>query len=97
VNPQQQFPVTWPAHPVVARAYLDQLARADAMPAETRTRIAGVLDQAAISVDSGGKDAGVAGQLRALADAVEVSGSGPAARSRAGLKETLAGIAARIS
>ena len=27
VNPQQQYPVRWPAHPVVARAYLDQFAR----------------------------------------------------------------------
>ena len=26
-NPQQQFPVTWPDHPVVALAYLDQLQR----------------------------------------------------------------------
>ena len=95
VNPQQQFPVTWPAHPVVARAYLDQLARADAMPAETRSRIAAALDQAVAPVDSGGKDAGLAGQLRALADAVEVSG--PATRSLAGLKETLTGIAARIN
>ncbi|MFN3932517.1 MAG: DUF305 domain-containing protein [Brevundimonas sp.] len=95
VNPQQQFPVTWPAHPVVARAYLDQLARADAMPAEMRTRIAGILDQATVPVESGAKDAGVAGRLRALADAVEVSGS--ASRSLAGLKETLSGIAARIS
>ena len=27
-NPQQQFPVTWPAHPSVALAYVDQLERA---------------------------------------------------------------------
>src|SRR3546814_33426 len=27
-NPQQQFPVTWPDHPVVARAYVDQIGRA---------------------------------------------------------------------
>ena len=95
VNPQQQFPVTWPAHPVVARAYLDQLARADAMPVEMRTRIAAALDQATAAVDGGGMDAAVAGQLRALAGAVEVSG--PATRSLGGLKETLTGIAARIS
>ena len=30
-NPQQQFQVTWPAEPVVARAYIDQLVRADAL------------------------------------------------------------------
>ncbi|MEJ1962129.1 MAG: DUF305 domain-containing protein [Gammaproteobacteria bacterium] len=33
-NPQQQFPVTWPAEPVVARAYIDQLERDGAFPAE---------------------------------------------------------------
>jgi hypothetical protein len=30
-NPQQQYPVTWPAEPAVARAYLDQLNRAEAL------------------------------------------------------------------
>src|SRR5690606_14281003 len=30
-NPQQQNPATWPAHPVVARAYMDQLQRSQAM------------------------------------------------------------------
>ena len=29
-NPQQQFPVSWPAHPSIALAYVDQLQRADA-------------------------------------------------------------------
>src|SRR5690606_32404607 len=32
-NPQQQFRVTWPAEPVVARAWLDQLRRGEALPA----------------------------------------------------------------
>lgn len=32
-NPQQQQPVTWPAEPVVARAYLDQLTRSSETPA----------------------------------------------------------------
>ena len=31
-NPQQQFSVTWPAEPVVARAYLDQLERNEGLP-----------------------------------------------------------------
>jgi uncharacterized protein (DUF305 family) len=94
VNPQQQFPVTWPAHPVVARAYLDQLARTDAMPAATRSQISAALDQAMTAMDGGGSDAAAAGRLRALADAIRVSG--PSARSLTGLKETLTGIAARI-
>src|SRR5262245_48023182 len=32
-NPQHQSRITWPASPLVANAYLDQLARANAMPA----------------------------------------------------------------
>jgi hypothetical protein len=34
-NPQMQPRVTWPAHFVVARAYLDQLERGNGLPAET--------------------------------------------------------------
>jgi hypothetical protein len=97
VNPQQQYPVRWPAHPVIARAYLDQLARDDAMPAEMRARITSVLDLATPLVDGGGKDAGVAAQLNALAGEVRVSGADQTAKRMAGLKETLSGIAQRLS
>lgn len=96
VNPQQQLPVTWPAHPVVARAYLDQLARDNAMPAETMNRINAVLDQAAPLVEANGNDATVARELRALAASVEASGTDQTAKRMAGLKDTLTGIAARI-
>ena len=97
VNPQQQYPVRWPAHPVVARAYLDQLARDDAMPAEMRARITAVLDEATPLVDGGGKDAGVAARLNALAGEVRVSGTDQTAKRMTGLKETLSGIAQRVS
>jgi uncharacterized protein (DUF305 family) len=96
VNPQQQFPVTWPAHPVVARAYLDQLARNSAMPEQMMGRINAALDQATPLVDGGARDAAVARSLRALADEVRVSGTDQTAKRMAGLKETLAGIAARV-
>lgn len=96
VNPQQQFPVTWPAHPVVARAYLDQLARDNAMPAETMSRITAALDQAAPLVDGGARDAAVARSLRALADEVRVTGADQTAKRMTGLKQTLTGIAARL-
>lgn len=97
VNPQQQMPVTWPAHPVVARAYLDQLARDDAMPTEMMDRINAALDQATPLVDADGNDATVARELRALAAAVRTSGMDQTSRRMTGLKETLTGIAARIS
>lgn len=96
VNPQQQMPVTWPAHPVVARAYLDQLARDNAMPAETIDRINAALDQAAPLVDANDNDATVARELRALAASVQASGTDQTAKRIVGLRDTLTGIAARI-
>jgi hypothetical protein len=96
VNPQQQVPVKWPAHPVVARAYLDQLARDNALPAEMQARITQALDQAAPLVDSNGHDAAVARQIRTLAGEIQTSGADQTARRMTGLKETLAGIAERV-
>jgi len=97
VNPQQQFPVTWPAHPVVARAYIDQLARDLAMPADMMSRISAALDQAGPLVDNSGRDAAVARSLRALAEEIRVSGADQTAKRMAALKETLTGIATRVS
>ncbi len=97
VNPQQQFPVTWPAHPVVAKAYLDQLARDNAMPEAMRMQITQVMDQAQPLIEAGSTDASVAGQVRALADQVQASeGLDPTAKRMTGLKATLEGIAERL-
>ena len=96
VNPQQQFPVRWPAHPVVARAYLDQLARDDAMPAEMMARITRALDQATPLVDANGRDAAVARQIEVLAGEIRVTGADQTAKRMTGLKETLSGIADRL-
>ena len=96
VNPQQQLPITWPAHPVVARAYLDQMARDNAMPTEMMGRIIAVLDQATPLIEDGGRDAAVARSLRALAGEVQAAGDDQTAKRMAGLKQTLTGIAARV-
>ncbi|MEM9667762.1 MAG: DUF305 domain-containing protein [Pseudomonadota bacterium] len=45
-NPQQQFQVTWPAEPVVALAYVDQLERSEGLPAEQLTSIRETLEKA---------------------------------------------------
>ena len=96
VNPQQQFPVKWPAHPVVAKAYLDQLARDNAMPAETMAQMTAALDQATPLVDGGSRDAAVARSLAAMARDIRVTGTDQTAKRMSGLKETLEGIAQRI-
>ena len=92
-NPQQQFEVTWPADPVVARAYIDQLERSDALSDELVADLAAALDQA----ESGDRDKKLARKLKSLAKALDDdSGDAITTRRRAGLAETLSGIAAGL-
>jgi len=58
-NPQWQTRIVWPAHPSVARAYLDQLARGSSVPAAQLTRFRTAID-AAVGMPAG------AGKRRAL-------------------------------
>jgi uncharacterized protein (DUF305 family) len=96
-NPQQQFPVTWPAEPVVARAYLDQLARDDALDAETVVALSQSLQRAEERLAAGTRDRGLAKELERVAKRLgEDGGSAPAAKRRAGLAATLDGVAARL-
>ena len=96
VNPQQQFPVTWPAHPVVARAYMDQLTRDQALSAATLARLDAALGRAAPLLEANGKDAAVAAELRSLAGELGASGDGQTAKRLRGLRQTLTGIADRL-
>jgi uncharacterized protein (DUF305 family) len=66
-NPQQQFPVTWPDHPVVGLAYLDQLMRDTAVDGELAEALYAALEQASTLVDAGESDRDLAGALRDLA------------------------------
>jgi len=92
-NPQQQFEVTWPASPVVARAYIDQLERDDALSDSMAAELAAALDQA----ESGAGDRKLARELKSLAKALQKEGGdGVTAKRRAGLAETLSGIAAGL-
>jgi hypothetical protein len=45
-NPQNQMRNTWPAHPVVARAYLDQLVRYGGLVPARSTEIGAAIDAA---------------------------------------------------
>ena len=96
-NPQQQFRVTWPAEPVVARAYLDQLARDDVLNSEAIIELSQSLDQAEKRLDSGMRDRGLARKLVRTAEGLGGdAGSAIIAKRRAGLAETLEGIADRL-
>ena len=91
-NPQQQFRVTWPAEPAVARAYLDQLVRSDAVPAA----LVGDLDDAQQQLDESGagtRNRRLASRLESLADELEAS-DGAADNRPAKLAGTLRAISA---
>ena len=96
-NPQTQMQVTWPAEPVVAMAYLDQLQRSDSVPASVASDLLAALDASAAELADGGSDADLAATLVELAGNVEVAeGDANTIKRRAALGETLHGIAARL-
>ena len=85
-NPQQQFPITWPAAPVVAKAYMDQLRRSEGLPAETAEALTRVLDRAETKLNTGERDAGLANELTVLSQNID----------HKGLSKTVSDIAARL-
>ena len=95
-NPQQQFRVTWPADPVVARAYIDQLDRDNALDADVRASLLDLLDRTASRLESGGRDRGLSRELRSTARALDAGDSGAAADRIVALGDVLADLAAKL-
>jgi uncharacterized protein (DUF305 family) len=96
-NPQQQLPARWPAEPAVAHAYLDQLARGGQLPEPLAADATAALDRAATRLHDGGRDEALAAELDSLATALgEGEGDALASKRRAGLAETLGGLAERL-
>ena len=96
VNAQTQEIIEWPAVPVVARAYLDQLLRESAItPAEADT-LGSALSAAEDLIAEGDRSNSTARQLRRLADRYSEAADGYIGMNRiryASLAETLEGIA----
>ena len=88
-NPQSQYPVTWPDHPVVARAYMDQLQRDEALPEDSLTALSDALNQALIHMEADTSDAELSAMLDALAGELDAEAS----ERMAALQGTLMGIA----
>ena len=65
-NPQLQRRIDWPAHPVVARAYLDQLGRTGAIAPERAEALTDLLDRIS------GDRAPTAGELESMATALSL-------------------------
>ena len=95
-NPQQQFSFRWPAEPVVARAYIDQLTRSGAVADDLAADLDAALNGAAAALDNGAKDKAAAKTLGKLAKKVKGGGDAITTKRRAALAETLNGIAARL-
>ena len=95
-NPQQQLKYDWPADPVVARAYLDQLERDNVLAASLASDLDAALNRSASALQDGARDDELAARLVSLAAAVEPGDDGIATRRQAALAETLGGIAARL-
>ena len=55
-NPQQQVPMTWPARPVVARAYIDQLLKDKALEEDKAQSIIERLDLVDVAMEKGGNN-----------------------------------------
>ena len=94
-NAQQQRRLEWPARPVVARAYLDQLARSDTLGADRRTALAALVDR----VGDAGTDPALAAELTSAAEALGddvAAASGRTEQRLVGLAETLTRIAERL-
>jgi uncharacterized protein (DUF305 family) len=99
-NPQTQFALSWPHEPVVARAYIDQLERADALPDELAGRLDGALGEAEAMLASGRGDGLFAERLAATAGKIADSAAlaeGTTRKRMAALAETVEGIATRLS
>lgn len=96
-NPQQQFPVTWPAEPVVARAYIDQLSRSNALDDAAAAELNAILDASSAALEQGASDRGLARRLSKLAGSLdEDSGDAAIARRSTALAATLNAMAERL-
>src|SRR5690606_2580160 len=98
-NPQQQRRHVWPAEPVVALAYVDQLVRANAIDPARAAALTDALERSRGAVGGGaapdGPLAAELGRLAASLNAVEDHDE-PTRRRLAALADTLGGIAARL-
>lgn len=93
-NPQQQFTVSWPSEPVVARAYLDQLQRGEELSQSDIDDLSNALDRAESHFQSGTLNNDLATRLSSLG--ADLRRGRSMNRSRTGLVRTLDELAGRL-
>jgi len=89
-NPQQQYPVTWPAEPVVALAFLDQLIRTRPDLTETSAALYETLRLAKEKIAVGASD-------DTLADVLEDWASAEALSGATSLQDALRAVGSRLA
>ena len=96
-NPQQQFKVTWPAEPVVARAYIDQLNRNKALSVDQLQELNAALDSADARLIAGKSDKSLAKNIQKMAKNIKGGkGDSVTQKRRSDLASTLNAIAKRL-
>ncbi|MEL6791232.1 MAG: DUF305 domain-containing protein [Pseudomonadota bacterium] len=96
-NPQQQLPVTWPVHPAVARAYVDQLTRDEAMNAKDAKALKVALNDVETKLGEDENDADLAEKLFAVALKVKGGDGSPMVmKRRVALADTLSSLADQL-
>ena len=93
-NPQQQFRVSWPAEPVIAKAYVDQMFRSGKFDDAYAENLTNVLDRSASIIAAGNSDSDLADELDRLAG--EIASADAASHRKTALAETLSGVSARL-
>src|SRR5438128_8053631 len=100
LNAQAQSKVAWPASPLVARAYLDQLTRTKSISAERSRTITAALDRAGKIGSSRDRNAAaVVRDLNSLTSALEADAAKAAGQDAARMKSlatTMRGITAKL-
>ena len=99
VNAQTQERVTWPAVPVVARAYVDQLQRDENADTQELQALRRILDEAESLLDNSGSNSNIASELDDFANSIQdqsISNSGLKRARYISLASTLRGIAGKI-
>ncbi len=99
VNAQTQERVVWPAVPVVARAYLDQLRRSQTVDAPRAAALVAALDQAEQSIVAGQTDPDTSRTLASLSATFSSQAEnrgGIAGQRLQSLADTLQGIAGAL-
>jgi hypothetical protein len=93
-NPQQQFPVTWPDSPAVARAYVDQLERDGVVAPEMVSDLSRALNRAESRIEDGRSDAELATGIDALASGLRAPDGNALGTRRV---EALSGVLSAIA